>query len=153
MSKIFEKINIALNNALKNKDAERVLTLRSIVSQKKDREIELRTSDQKEVSDIDVVNILLKMTKQRKESMDMYEKGGRADLVNKEKLEIKIIEEFLPQQMNDEEIGKSCKEVSEETGAQSIKDMGKVMKILRDKHIGTMDFAKAGKFLKEYLQK
>ena len=94
MSKIFEKINIALNNALKNKDAERVLTLRSIVSQKKDREIELRTSDQKEVSDIDVVNILLKMTKQRKESLEMYEKGGRADLVNKEKLEIKIIEEF-----------------------------------------------------------
>ncbi len=152
MSKIFEKINLSLNNALKNKDAARVLTLRSIVSQKKDKEIELRTSDQKEISDIDIINILNKMMKQRKESVDMYNKGGRTDLVEKENFEISVIEEFLPKQMSDDEINNSCKNAIAESGAQNIKDMGKVMKILKDKYLGVMDFAKAGKILKEQLQ-
>ena len=152
MSKLFEKINLSLNESIKKKEADRVLTLRSIVSQKKDKEIELRSTDQKEILDSDVVTILNKMMKQRKESIEMYEKGGRTDLAEKEKFEISVIEEFLPKQMSDDEIVKSCKEAITESQAQSIKDMGKAMKILKDKYLGTMDFAKAGKILKEQLQ-
>jgi uncharacterized protein len=152
MSELFKKINLSLNEAIKGKNAERVLTLRSIVSQKKDKEIELRTAEQKDILDSDITNILNKMMKQRKESIEMYERGGRADLVKKERLEINIIEEFLPKQMGDDEILKSCKEAISESGAASIKDMGKAMKVLKDKYLGTMDFAKAGKILKEQLQ-
>ena len=152
MSELFKKINLSLNEAIKGKNAERVLTLRSIVSQKKDKEIELRTAEQKAILDSDITNILNKMMKQRKESIEMYERGGRADLVKKERLEINIIEEFLPKQMGDDEILKSCKEAISESGAASIKDMGKAMKVLKDKYLGTMDFAKAGKILKEQLQ-
>jgi hypothetical protein len=151
MSKLFEKINLSLNESIKKKEADRVLTLRSIVSQKKDKEIELRATDQKEILDSDVVNILNKMMKQRKESIEMYEKGNRGDLADKEKFEISVIEEFLPKQMSDDEIVKSCKEAITESQAQSIKDMGKAMKILKDKYLGTMDFAKAGKILKDQL--
>jgi uncharacterized protein len=151
MSKLFEKINLSLNESIKKKEADRVLTLRSIVSQKKDKEIELRATDQKEILDSDVVNILNKMMKQRKESIEMYEKGNREDLAEKEKFEISVIEEFLPKQMSDNEIVKSCKEAITECQAQSIKDMGKAMKILKDKYLGTMDFAKAGKILKDQL--
>ena len=151
MSKLFEKINLSLNESIKKKEADRVLTLRSIVSQKKDKEIELRATDQKEILDSDVVNILNKMMKQRKESIEMYEKGNRGDLAEKEKFEISVIEEFLPKQMSDDEIIKSCKEAITESQAQSIKDMGKAMKILKDKYLGTMDFAKAGKILKDQL--
>ena len=88
MSEIFKKINLSLNEAIKSKNSDRVLTLRSIVSQKKDKEIELRTGDQKEILDTDITNILNKMMKQRKESIEMYEKGGRQDLIEKEKSEI-----------------------------------------------------------------
>ncbi|MDA0377530.1 MAG: GatB/YqeY domain-containing protein [Proteobacteria bacterium] len=151
MSKLFEKINLSLNESIKKKEADRVLTLRSIVSQKKDKEIELRATDQKEILDSDIVNILNKMMKQRKESIEMYEKGNRGDLAEKEKFEIGVIEEFLPKQMSDDEIVKSCKEAITESQAQSIKDMGKAMKILKDKYLGTMDFAKAGKILKDQL--
>ena len=151
MSKLFEKINLSLNESIKKKEADRVLTLRSIVSQKKDKEIELRATDQKEILDSDVVNILNKMMKQRKESIEMYEKGNRGDLAEKEKFQISVIEEFLPKQMSDDEIVKSCKEAITESQAQSIKDMGKAMKILKDKYLGTMDFAKAGKILKDQL--
>ena len=151
MSKLFEKINLSLNESIKKKEADRVLTLRSIVSQKKDKEIELRAIDQKEILDSDIVNILNKMMKQRKESIEMYEKGNRGDLAEKEKFEISVIEEFLPKQMSDDEIVKSCKEAITESQAQSIKDMGKAMKILKDKYLGTMDFAKAGKILKDQL--
>ena len=151
MSKLFEKINLSLNESIKKKEADRVLTLRSIVSQKKDKEIELRATNQKEILDSDIVNILNKMMKQRKESIEMYEKGNRGDLAEKEKFEISVIEEFLPKQMSDDEIVKSCKEAITESQAQSIKDMGKAMKILKDKYLGTMDFAKAGKILKDQL--
>ena len=151
MSKLFEKINLSLNESIKKKEADRVLTLRSIVSQKKDKEIELRATNQKEILDSDVVNILNKMMKQRKESIEMYEKGNRGDLAEKEKFEISVIEEFLPKQMSDDEIVKSCKEAITESQAQSIKDMSKAMKILKDKYLGTMDFAKAGKILKDQL--
>ncbi len=152
MSEILKKINLSLSDALKKKEAARALTLRSIISQKKDKEIELRTGEQKEILDTDIINILNKMLKQRKESIEMYQKGARNDLIEKEKFEISVIEEFLPKQMSDEEIQKSCKDAINESGANNIKDMGKVMKILKDKYLGTMDFAKAGKILKDQLQ-
>ena len=152
MSEIFKKINLSLNEAIKSKNSYRVLTLRSIVSQKKDKEIELRTGDQKEILDTDIVNILNKMMKQRKESIEMYEKGRRQDLIEKEKLEIATIEEFLPEQMSDDEVTKACNEAITDSSAQSIKDMGKVMTFLKTKYLGKMDFSKAGKILKEQLQ-
>ena len=96
MSLIFKKITEALNESIKSKDTVRLLTLRSIISQKKDKEIELRSGSKKEIQDEDIVNILNKMMKQRKESISMYEQGGRQDLIDKEKSEIAIIEEFLP---------------------------------------------------------
>lgn len=152
MSEIFKKINLSLNEAIKSKNSDRVLTLRSIVSQKKDKEIELRTGDQKEILDTDITNILNKMMKQRKESIEMYEKGGRQDLIEKEKSEITIIKEFLPEQMSDDEVAKACNQAIADSSAQSIKDMGKVMTVLKSKYLGKMDFAKAGKILKEQLQ-
>ena len=152
MSLIFKKITEALNESIKSKDTVRLLTLRSIISQKKDKEIELRSGSKKEIQDEDIVNILNKMKKQRKESISMYEQGGRQDLIDKEKSEIAIIEEFLPQQMNEDEIKAACVAAIKDSEAVSLKDMGKVMKILKEKYLGKMDFAKAGQLLKETLQ-
>jgi uncharacterized protein len=152
MSLIFKKITEALNESIKSKDTVRLLTLRSIISQKKDKEIELRSGSKKEIQDEDIVNILNKMMKQRKESISMYEQGGRQDLIDKEKSEIAIIEEFLPQQMSEDEIKAACVASIKDSEAASLKDMGKVMKILKEKYLGKMDFAKAGQLLKETLQ-
>ena len=152
MSLIFKKITEALNESIKSKDTVRLLTLRSIISQKKDKEIELRSGTKKEIQDEDIVNILNKMMKQRKESISMYEQGGRQDLIDKEKSEIAIIEEFLPQQMSEDEIKAACVAAIKDSEATSLKDMGKVMKILKEKYLGKMDFAKAGQLLKETLQ-
>ena len=152
MSLIFKKITEALNESIKSKDTVRLLTLRSIISQKKDKEIELRSGSKKEIQDEDIVNILNKMMKQRKESISMYEQGGRQDLIDKEKSEIAIIEEFLPQQMSEDEIKDACVAAIKDSQADSLKDMGKVMKVLKEKYLGKMDFAKAGQLLKETLQ-
>ena len=105
---IFENVNKALSESLKNKQSDRVLTLRAIVSAKKDKEIEKRTSDKKEVTNEDIISILNKMLKQRKESVEMYQKAKRQDLVDKEKNEIEIIKEFLPQQLSNDEVEKVC---------------------------------------------
>jgi len=149
---IFENVNNALSDSLKSKQSERVLTLRAIVSAKKDKEIEKRTQDNKEVTDEDMISILNKMLKQRKESVEMYQKASRQDLVDKENAEIKIIEEFLPQQLNQEEIEKVCLETISNIGASSLKDMGKVMASLKEKYLGKMDFSLAGKILKDKLK-
>ncbi len=149
---IFENVNKALSESLKNKQSDRVLTLRAIISAKKDKEIEKRTQKTKEVTDEDMIAILNKMLKQRRESVDMYQKASRKDLVDKENLEIKIIEEFLPKQLSEEEVNKACLEAISNTGASSLKDMGKVMGILKEKYLGKMDFSLAGKILKENLK-
>ena len=149
---IFENVNKALTNSLKSKQSDRVLTIRAIVSAKKDKEIEKRTQDKKEVTDEDMISILNKMLKQRKESVEMYLKASRQDLADKENSEIKIIEEFLPNQLNSEEVEKACVEAISESGASSLKDMGKVMQTLKMKYLGTMDFSLAGKILKEKLK-
>ena len=149
---IFENVNNALSESLKSKQSDRVLTLRAIVSAKKDKEIEKRTQDKKEVTDEDMISILNKMLKQRKESVEMYQKASRQDLVDKENTEIKIIEEFLPQQLSQEEVEKVCNEAILNIGASSLKDMGKVMAVLKEKYLGKMDFSLAGKILKDKLK-
>ena len=149
---IFENVNNALSDSLKSNQSERVLTLRAIVSAKKDKEIEKRTQDNKEVTDEDMISILNKMLKQRKESVEMYQKASRQDLVDKENNEIKIIEEFLPQQLSQEEVEKVCNEAISNIGASSLKEMGKVMAVLKEKYLGKMDFSLAGKILKDKLK-
>ena len=137
---------------MKSKESERVLTLRSIISAKKDKEIEKRTQDKKDITDEDMIAIINKMLKQRKESIEMYSKANRKDLVEKENSEIKILEEFLPQQLSEDEVTKVCDEAIASTGAESLKDMGKVMNKLKEEYLGRMDFSLAGKLLKEKLK-
>ena len=99
-----------------------------------------------------MISILNKMLKQRKESVEMYQKASRQDLVDKENAEIKIIEEFLPQQFSQEEVEKVCNEAISNIGASSLKDMGKVMAVLKEKYLGKIDFSLAGKILKDKLK-
>ena len=149
---ILDNVNKALSDSMKSKESERVLTLRSIISAKKDKEIEKRTQDKKDITDEDMIAIINKMLKQRKESVEMYSKANRADLVEKENSEIKILEEFLPQQLSQDEVTKVCDEAIASTGAESLKDMGKVMNKLKEEYLGRMDFSLAGKLLKEKLK-
>ena len=149
---ILDNVNKALSDSMKSKESERVLTLRSISSAKKDKEIEKRTQDKKDITDEDMIAIINKMLKQRKESVEMYSKANRTDLVEKENSEIKILEEFLPQQLSEDEVTKVCDEAITSTGAESLKDMGKVMNKLKEEYLGKMDFSLAGKLLKEKLK-
>ena len=149
---ILDNVNKALSVSMKSKESERVLTLRSIISAKKDKEIEKRTQDKKDITDEDMIAIINKMLKQRKESVEMYSKANRTDLVEKENSEIKILEEFLPQQLSEDEVTKVCDEAIASTGAESLKDMGKVMNKLKEEYLGRMDFSLAGKLLKEKLK-
>ena len=149
---ILDNVNKALSVSMKSKESERVLTLRSIISAKKDKEIEKRTQDKKDITDEDMIAIINKMLKQRKESVEMYSKANRTDLVEKENSEIKILEEFLPQQLSQDEVTKVCDEAIASTGAESLKDMGKVMNKLKEEYLGRMDFSLAGKLLKEKLK-
>lgn len=149
---ILDNVNKALSDSMKSKESERVLTLRSIISAKKDKEIEKRTQDKKDITDEDMIAIINKMLKQRKESVEMYSKANRTDLVEKENSEIKILEEFLPQQLSEDEVAKVCDEAIASTGAESLKDMGKVMNKLKEEYLGKMDFSLAGKLLKEKLK-
>ena len=138
--------------ALKNKDQDRTLTLRSIISQKKQKEIEKRTQDKKNITDEDMILILNKMVKQRRESIELYKQGGRQDLVDKETKELKIIQEYLPEQLSEEEIKKICEQTINNLKASSLKDMGKVMGIIKSKYKGSVDLSIAGKILKDKLK-
>ena len=149
---IVDKIDKSLTDALKNKDQDRTLTLRSIISQKKQKEIEKRTQDKKNITDEDMILILNKMVKQRRESIELYKQGGRQDLVDKETKELKIIQEYLPEQLSEEEIKKICEQAINNLKASSLKDMGKVMGIIKSKYKGSVDLSIAGKILKEKLK-
>ncbi len=150
---IIQKIEDSYKEALKNKETNKFSTIRLILSAKKDKEIEKRTQDKKDINDEDMINILNKMIKQRRESIEMYIKGSRQDLANKEQDEIKVLESFLPKQFSPDEIKNVCIQVIKKTGATSIKDMGKVMQVLKQDYLGKIDFAYAGKILKELIQK
>lgn len=149
---IVDKIDKSLTDALKNKDQDRTLTLRSIISQKKQKEIEKRTQDNKNITDEDMILILNKMVKQRRESIELYKQGGRQDLVDKETKELKIIQEYLPEQLSEEEIKKICEQAINNLKASSLKDMGKVMGAIKSKYKGSVDLSIAGKILKDKLK-
>ena len=149
---IVDKIDKSLTEALKNKDQDRTLTLRSIISQKKQKEIEKRTQDKKNITDEDMILILNKMVKQRRESIELYKQGGRQDLADKETKELKIIQEYLPEQLSEEEITKICEQSIINLKASSLKDIGKVMGIIKSKYKGTVDLSIAGKILKDKLK-
>ena len=145
------QIEEKLNQALKAKDKNIYPTLRLVVSAIKDAEIAGRTKGQKEMSDSDITAILKKMIKQRNESCDVYKKAGRNELLENETKEIEVINAFLPKQLSEEETKKICADVVKSVGASSMKDMGKVMGVLKSKHSDTLDFSKVSSIIKELL--
>ena len=146
-----KKIEEKLNEALKAKDKNIYPTLRLVVSAIKDAEIASRTKDQKEISDSDLTAILKKMIKQRNESCEVYKKAGRNELLENETKEIEVISAFLPKQLSEEETKKICEEAIKLAGASSMKDMGKIMGILKSKHADTLDFSKVSSIIKSLL--
>ena len=146
------RVNDALKTAMKNKEAARLSTLRLINAAIKDRDIAMRgTGEDVEVTDADVLAILGKMVKQRQESARAYEEGGRLELAEKELSEVEVIEEFLPKQLSKAQAESAVTEAIAEVGAESIRDMGKVMGILKAKYPGQMDFGKVGPLVKDKL--
>ncbi|WP_299146263.1 GatB/YqeY domain-containing protein [uncultured Tateyamaria sp.] len=146
------KISAALKQAMKDKDAERLSTLRLINAAIKDKDIDARAAGEDDgVGEAEVLGILGKMSKQRLESARTYEEGGRLDLAERELAEIKVIEEFLPQQLDDSARAKAVDAAIAEVGADSIRDMGKVMGVLKSKYTGQMDFGTVGPMVKDRL--
>ena len=146
-----KQIEEKLNEALKAKDKNTYPTLRLVVSAIKDAEIASRTKGQTKISDSDIMTILRKMIKQRNESCEVYKKAGRDELLKNETKEINVINAFLPKQLNEEETKKICLEVIKSVGASSMKDMGKVMGVLKSKHADTLDFSKVSSIIKGLL--
>jgi len=134
--------------AMKAGDKGRLAAVRLILAKIKDRDIELRTGTAPADDDALVIDVLQKMAKQRRESIQMYEQGGRQELADQEKGELAVIEEFLPAQMSDEEITAAIEAIKAETGAESVKDMGKVMGLLKQRHGTEMDMGKASALVK-----
>ena len=147
-----ERFSEALKAALKSQDKVRISTLRLINAAIKDRDIADRTDNGGEgVSEEVVLEILAKMIKQRQESLTAYEEAGRLDLADQERNEIVVIKEFMPRQLDDDEIVAAVDAALAEVGAETLKDMGKVMGLLKKQHTGQMDFGKAGARVKEKL--
>ena len=145
------RINDALKTAMKAQDKKRTSTLRLISASIKDRDIAARGSGKERIEDSEILEVLSKMIKQRRESIKTYEEAGRAELAEQEALEIKIIEEFLPKQLSDDETKEVVTAVVKELGAASLKDMGRTMGELKKRYAGQMDFGKAGAMVKELL--
>ena len=146
------RINAAMKQAMKDKSTERLSTIRLINAAIKDRDIAARTEGKENgVGDGEVLAILAKMTKQRQESAKTYEEAGRLDLSERELSEIKVIEEFLPRQLTDDEIQSALADAINKVGAESIRDMGKVMAALKSKYAGQMDFGAVGALVKSNL--
>ncbi|WP_099827196.1 GatB/YqeY domain-containing protein [Oceaniglobus indicus] len=146
------RINAELKTAMKNKETDRLSTLRLINAAIKDRDIALRgEGEDGGVGDPEVLQILGKMVKQRQESARAYEEGGRLELADSERAEIKVIDDFLPRKLSDEEVEKAVSQAIEDTGAESIRDMGRVMGELKGKYTGQMDFSTIGPKVKARL--
>ena len=147
-----EQVNTALKQAMKDKNAARLATIRLINAAIKDQDIALRGADgDKQLTEVDILAILGKMTKQRQESVRAYEEGGRLDLAEREQMEIGVIAEFLPRQLEDGEVEAAIEKAIADTGASSMRDMGKVMGRLKEKYTGQMDFGAVGTKVKEQL--
>ena len=146
------RLSDALKTAMKGKDAPTVSTLRLIMAALKDRDIAARGKGNKDgIPEEEILGLLQSMIKQRRDSIALYEKGGRMELAQQEAEEIAIIEEYLPQQMSDDDIAAAIDAVIEDAGAANLKDMGKVMAGLKEKHAGSMNFSKASAMVKERL--
>lgn len=149
---IRDQIKAALTAAMKAGDRPRTAALRLVQSALKNREIELRSAAQAPADDDAVVTeVLQKMIKQRRESIDMYRQGGRDELADAEAAEVAVIEAFLPKQMDDQEIAAAIDAAVEESGATSVKDMGRVMAAMKQRHAGRLDMGKAGQMVKARL--
>jgi uncharacterized protein len=146
-----EDINSALKDAMKARDELRVSTLRLINAAIKNAEIEAETTRKGALSDGDLIGLLQKMVKQREESVAIYDQAGRKDLADRERGEIEIIRAYLPRPMSDAETKAAIAAAIEATGAQGIKDMGKVMAALKQSHAGRIDFGKASGLVKGLL--
>ena len=146
-----ENIQAETVTAMKAKDKDRTAALRLIGAKIKDRDIELRTADKKPEDDELVTDVLLKMAKQRRELIEMYEDGGRQELADKEKSELAVIEEFLPTQMSEKETRAAIAEIKTDLSAEGMKDMGRVMAELKSRHGATLDMSKASSLVKEAL--
>jgi len=148
---IRDTIKAALTGAMKSGDTAGRDTIRLIQAALKNRDIELRGAASPPDDDVLVTEVLQKMIKQRRESIDMYAKGGRQELADAEAAEVAVIETFLPRQMSDEELGAAIDAIVAETGAASVKDMGRVMALVKDRHAGQLDMSKASQAVKARL--
>ena len=149
-----DKINTAYKNALKSKAKIQISTYRLVLSGIKDLDISNRSGpNKKDTDDKDVKKLLNKMIKQRGESIDIYKKNNRKDLLEIEEKELEILSGYLPKKLSEEETRKICEEIASKLGASSLKDMGKVMGELKKQYSDNLDFAKAGTLLKELLNK
>lgn len=148
---IRDAIKSAQVQAMKAGDKERLAAVRLILAKIKDRDIELRTASNVPDDDAIVVDVLQKMVKQRRESITMYEQGGRAELAAKEQAELDVIEGFLPKQLSEDETKAAIEAIKAETGASSVKDMGKVMALLKERHGTVIDMSKASGLVKAAL--
>jgi len=147
-----ERLNEALKDAMRARNQPVVGTIRMILAGIKDRDIAARPKGNATgIDDGEILSLLRSMIKQRQESIVLYQQGGRQELADKEAAEIVVIEGFMPRQMDDEETAAAIRAVIAETGAASVKDMGKVMAELRARHAGLMDFAKASPLVKQLL--
>ena len=146
-----ENIQNALKEAMKAKNMLEVNAVRMIIAGIKEKDVDARGKGAKEATDADLLAMMQTMIKQRRESIDMFIKGGRAELAEKEENEIKIIERFLPKQLSAEEVETAVKNVIATTGASSMKDMGKVMGALRGQYAGQMDFGAVSGLIKTLL--
>jgi len=146
------KITAAMKEAMKSRDADRLSTLRLINAAIKDRDIDARAGGAEDgVGDAEVLSILGKMVKQRGESAKAYEEGGRLDLAEREREEIAVIEDFLPRQLSESETETAIDTAIEEIGANGIRDMGRVMALLKERHTGQLDFGIVGPLVKDRL--
>tara|TARA_Y100001970_G_scaffold182885_1_gene222436 strand:- start:238 stop:699 length:462 start_codon:yes stop_codon:yes gene_type:complete len=149
-----EKIESDYKSTLKSKDKNKISTYRLILSGIKDLDINNRSGpEKKETDENDIKKLLKKMIKQRTESIEIYKKGNRSDLLEIEQSEVSILSEYLPAQMGEEETKKICSEIIEKTGASTVKDMGKVMGELKKNYADSIDFSKAGTIIKNLLNK
>ncbi|WP_445738935.1 GatB/YqeY domain-containing protein [Neorhizobium tunisiense] len=147
-----DKLSDALKESMKAKDTRRLSTVRLIQTAIKDRDIANRGLGKDPVSDDDILQILQKMVKQREESAKIYQDAGRAELATQERDEIEVIKGFMPEQLSDDKVQELIKAAIAESGAQGLRDMGKVMAVLKEKYPGQMDFAKASGLVKDLLK-
>ncbi|MFC0241864.1 GatB/YqeY domain-containing protein [Rhodopseudomonas telluris] len=146
-----DDINTAVKEAMKAKDERKLSTLRMMNSAIKNADIEARGQSKPPLGDTELLSLFQKMIKQRQESVELYEKGGRAELAEQERGEIAVIQAYLPQQMSDADVNAAIAAIITETGAAGIKDMGKVIGALKAKYAGQMDFGKASGLVKAAL--